>query len=590
MKFAKELDQDLVPEWRAKYLDYKTGKKKVKAVSRALRDVNQTPKTPGRQRPSNLFSSATFRSPLSNRLKSQGSPNNPLGERRFSGQKPLASLRNGEDTPKGSEAGQAHQDHKERASNQSQSSAVRAPERQPLREDEPEYLSPWESGGVTTYGSIVASPPSRTIPVGPPSLELPDPAIPPNEEAFPRHHRAWRQSHTSRNGFPPIRRTASIAGDAYEVGRTNTPSKHGISLLPKHRNIFRPKRTFSTPDGGPSLARPPILRRMFSLAGTESPQSPHVPLEVYKEFDFRQADFFTFLDKELAKIESFYKMKEIEASKRLIVLKQQLHEMRDRRIEEVVAAQRHKDRIKEEQARLQSKTTQYQGHGSNDVSEESSMSTAKWIRPIENVIGKGGPNFGRNTKALQKIISASDLPPHPTGDQVDDSQRDFVRRRANQDEVPYRSAKRKLKSALQEFYRGLELLKSFSLLNRTAFRKINKKYDKAVNARPTGRYMSEKINKAWFVQSEVLDGHIVAVEDLYARYFERGNHKIAVGKLRSKHSRDNDYTANVFRNGVFTSAGVVLGIQGVVYGSQHLSDPDASVQTNTSYLLQVLAR
>jgi hypothetical protein len=25
MKFAKELEQELVPEWRAKYLDYKVG-------------------------------------------------------------------------------------------------------------------------------------------------------------------------------------------------------------------------------------------------------------------------------------------------------------------------------------------------------------------------------------------------------------------------------------------------------------------------------------------------------------------------------------------------------------------------------------
>ncbi|KMU83313.1 hypothetical protein CIHG_01095 [Coccidioides immitis H538.4] len=43
MKFAKELEQELVSEWRAKYLDYKLGKKKIKAIARALRALEQAP-------------------------------------------------------------------------------------------------------------------------------------------------------------------------------------------------------------------------------------------------------------------------------------------------------------------------------------------------------------------------------------------------------------------------------------------------------------------------------------------------------------------------------------------------------------------
>ncbi|KAJ2971311.1 hypothetical protein NQ176_g7754 [Zarea fungicola] len=45
MKFAKELERDAVPEWRVKYLDYKAGKKYVKAVARAVNRANgNTPK------------------------------------------------------------------------------------------------------------------------------------------------------------------------------------------------------------------------------------------------------------------------------------------------------------------------------------------------------------------------------------------------------------------------------------------------------------------------------------------------------------------------------------------------------------------
>lgn len=154
-------------------------------------------------------------------------------------------------------------------------------------------------------------------------------------------------------------------------------------------------------------------------------------------------------------------------------------------------------------------------------------------------------------------------------------------------EVPYRSAKRKLKQALQEFYRGLELLKSYAYLNRTAFRKINKKYDKVAHARPTMRYMSEKVNKAWFVQSEVTDSLMVTVEDLYARYFERGNRKIAVSKLRHTMNKPGDYSPNTFRVGLLLMGGILFGIQALVYAVKHLDHSDPTIRAHTSYLLQV---
>lgn len=279
----------------------------------------------------------------------------------------------------------------------------------------------------------------------------------------------------------------------------------------------------------------------------------------------KEQDFFEFLDEQLDKVETFYRQKEDHAGKRLVLLREQLHEMRNRRTSEIAEAKRRK------------RNGESNGHSSKETAESNGASHMPLLDPLKAKLFKPGPN----SKALQKMPQAqiyAGLSP--------DERRDYVRR-VTEDEVPYRTAKRKLKLALQEFYRGLELLKSYALLNRTAFRKLNKKYDKTVNARPLYRYMTEKVNKSWFVNSDVLEGHLQAVEDLYARYFERGNHKVAAGKLRSLSRKQRDESGSAFRNGLLIGVGAVFAIQGLVNGAQLLLDPDDQVRTQTSYLMQI---
>lgn len=576
-------------------LSQQIGKKKVKAVARALKSVNQTPRTPGRQLPSNLLNNG-FQSPIRNRAALYTSSAHPTPEHRAS---VLTSYGSAKDTlrggPTSSQIGPYEEVSSEGSSEGQKGSApLTIPGQGTSQGAIDESVSLWDSGAVTNYGSIIATPPSRNIPMGPPSLELPDPALSPSEEAFPRHNRAWRQSRFNPNPHttPPPVRNEGKPGDAYEAGKTRTPSKLDSSqLLPKNKNLLRFRRTMSTPGGFMYSPRPRLIRRLFSTAGLESPQLGDVPMEAYKEFDLRQAEYFTFLDRELEKIDSFYKMKEAQASERLQLLREQLHTMRDRRMQELRSEQMARERARLEHERIASS-----GHAGipnkltlNQRQHNRAVSSAlKWMEPIESAIRIGPSRIGKATKSMQQWSSPSGPQAQsPEQSNRPDSWRDFSRRPTHPDDVPYRAAKRKLKLALQEFYRGLELLKSFALLNRTAFRKINKKYDKTIKARPTGRYMSEKVNKSWFVQSEVLEGQIVAVEDLYARYFERNNHKIAVGKLRSKSARAGDFSGSVFRNGLLLAAGLVFGIQGIVYGADHLSSPDHVVRIDASYLLQV---
>jgi hypothetical protein len=414
-------------------------------------------------------------------------------------------------------------------------------------------------------------PPISEYTVGLGLLELAELPIPPTLDPHDGLDKA--KSHAQK-----LRRASVAAGDEYGVGRPRSPSKLAAPPLPKHRSLALPNRRFSTGEGS-YVSKSPFLRQM--LSGRRGHISvDEMQLESFKEFDSKQADFFRFLDKELDKIEKFYRLKEAEATGRLDILKRQLHEMGDRRIEEMKAAQSKRERVFREQER----------HLQAYVNDQSAAALdhidgGGWTDPIVHTIGIGAHRLRGSSRALVETGPLGPVKPKPWEARYD-SWRDFTRRPTPAN-ISYPAAKKKLKVALQEFYRGLELLKAYASLNRTAFRKINKKYDKAVQARPTGRYMSEKVNKANFVQSEVVDNFTVAVEDLYARYFERGNHKMATRKLRSKHPRSDAYTGSVFRNGLLLAAGAVLAVQGVTYGAEHLSSPDPTIRLNTAYLLEV---
>ncbi|TVY94096.1 Protein SYG1-like protein [Lachnellula willkommii] len=571
MKFAKELEQDLVPEWRVKYMDYKAGKKHVKAVARATNRVSATPRPHPNQTPriTSLYgatSPATARTRRSSTLRrfegQDGEPSEPLHAT-------PAAL--GADTRPGSE--EATEDP---------FAALRKTPPAPI----PNAKSPSSPKKQNIhYGSFVPTPAAKPRPN---PFELPEPAISadtPVENTTPENE--------PENPPQPSRRASmGAAQGAYEVGPITPPPRS--STFASLRN--RIPQTYNVRAS---------MRRMLSINGNGSPVTrieshrSDVDMAVLDQVRSKQKGFFKFMDKELDKVESFYKSKEDEAGQRLSTLREQLHEMRNRRIEEVMLSQQAKATRKEDERTIfnfnssRSNVQSKDGDGSRPTSQDH---LTAWLDPLDRFIGEAkakafGPHPGSNSKALQNMMESPEIRAKNQAEpsRTMDQNRDYIRRPHYSDEVPYRTAKRKLKLALQEFYRGMELLKSYALLNRTAFRKINKKYDKAVNAHPPLRYMSEKVNKAWFVNSDVLDGHIHAVEDLYARYFERGNHKIATGKLRSSSGRPKDQSRSAFQNGILIGTGAVFSIQGVIYGRDLLRHPDPTVVLQTSYLLQIYA-
>ena len=540
-----------ITEWRVKYLDYKQGKKKVKAVGRAVRNANGTPRTnpdlPPRPLLGTLGSLYGSTSPFTPRRKQPSAP-------KYDGanDEPIDPLRTSP-APLGVNTRPNSNASGEDASNGLKKTA---PMSIPGHRN-----SAGTSDGLMGYGSFVATPPIRERQ----PFELPGPALTPVPT---RQLRSSLEPSSDVEPPPALQRSASgpIPPQVVPYRSTFASLK---SRLPKNQDVR------------------PFVRRMLSvgtpLTKPESHRLEETARAVY-QVKTQQKEFFNWMDEELDKIETFYKMKEDHAGDRLKVLREQLHEMRNRRIQEVAEAQEAKAIRKRDELAISRHSAK--ADNKKDGSRPSSREHfAAWMQPVERLVDQtkariAGPRPGSNSKALQTMEVSPELraknplkpyqpnQPNQPSQNLDEN-RDYVRR-PRHDDVPYRVAKRKLKTALQEFYRGMELLKAYALLNQKAFRKINKKYDKAIDAHPPLRYMSEKVNKAWFVQSDVLDGHLHSVEDLYARYFERGNRKIATAKLKSASGKSTDQSGSAFWNGMLIGIGGVFGIQGLIYGADLL--------------------
>jgi xenotropic and polytropic retrovirus receptor 1 len=269
----------------------------------------------------------------------------------------------------------------------------------------------------------------------------------------------------------------------------------------------------------------------FSL----QPLNPVDPVDRCKE------DFMLFMVDEFKKVEEFYKSKGEQAGERLRLLRMQLQEMRRRRAEEIYEAQR-------------------------QLETASPKGGSKWIGRAKEKMNLMGTNG--NSKSHSKY-------PHtPIHTALPDGRRDFVPKPEN-DNIPYATAKAKIRQAFEEYYRGLTLLKSYADLNRTAFRKLNKKFDKAVNENGGQRFMNDYVDKAWFANSTLIDEYSRTTEDLYTRYFEKGNTKEAYRKLRA-HKVVADHSRSAFQNGLLIGIGCIFAIQGLIQAIGLLStnDPD----------------
>lgn len=279
-----------------------------------------------------------------------------------------------------------------------------------------------------------------------------------------------------------------------------------------------------------------ILTRRNTIKNAAYQSHSPVPLQTFS--NSTKQEFIDWLDSELEKIEIFYKENEDHDVQRFLLLQDQLYHLR---------ADKLKNKAQSEREELIQKSLHQTTYKLNKY-ELPSFPDFK---------------FGKNT--VEHSSHLQDYEHHTQ-------------------KIPYYIAKRQLKAAVQEFYRGLELLKNYRMLNRTAFRKLCKKFDKKTSSSISESYMT-KVNSSHFASSDILDNLLPKVEDIYGSIFEHGNRKIAIEKLRSNLHDELFYTST-FLAGLFYGLSVPLLLYALYLGVKTMED---SVSQETKFILQIWA-
>ncbi|KAI5844190.1 SPX domain-containing protein [Tricharina praecox] len=565
MKFAKTLEDLMVPEWRTQYVEYKVGKKRIKATTNNLRNATPSPALTSLRRTASRVS-GTGGVGGGGEPKSGGTT--PIGRvRGLSILRRSTSLMsrspNLERTPR-SPGAEAEPEvpppvtFQERSPlqptpvqrPQTAASSIAAPARRPS-------VNYGSSGFSPSFSLPKVADENHMRPPKPPSLQLPDPIQPFGPPG------TYDGEGISRGPSAILVKSAPVTGPSVEAGR--------------------PVLARSESKGSMMAANPPLLKRIFTLGRTPvvPPCSDEPTIEEVQAT--AEKEFLSWLLGQLKKCEDFYIKREMESSQRFDDMREQLDTMRERWFKA-----KHNIPFEEDDVEDVGDDEATSGLEAYD-----SASVDTTIGPKKRV---GWKTFAEAMNGLTR--------PHPTIAQVNtavmhhghEGTRDYVRHlpvptRKPLNNPAHRVAKRKLKRAYIEYYHGLEMLKSYVTVNRECFRKITKKFDKASGLRTSHRFMTAYVDKSKFGGADNdLDDMLNDTEVLFARFFERGNRKEASARLRSRESKTVYYRA-VWMTGFYLGCALVIGVYGLYNAMILLYDKNQPERAlRTSYLLQVCFR
>lgn len=119
--------------------------------------------------------------------------------------------------------------------------------------------------------------------------------------------------------------------------------------------------------------------------------------------------------------------------------------------------------------------------------------------------------------------------------------------------IPSRSkpryARKKMKAAVLDYYRNLDILRGYKNLNSTGFTKILKKIDKNTHLNLTDTFLP-KLRQCYFYKSRKLDELAKEIEVLYQSVFADGDRHKAMRKLRLPDLKRHPHHMSAFRSGI----------------------------------------
>lgn len=257
--------------------------------------------------------------------------------------------------------------------------------------------------------------------------------------------------------------------------------------------------------------------------------------------------FFLCLDSELQRITDFYEKELSDAQTRFLALAQQLSELAEHRklYKEAADAQAEQfdwrgvlslKRREKEQNREQKRGGGAHSHhpppsnrrqgSSQETAIDPSVSPSD-VEPTSTDVDSDQGTKRRSLvlERMQQLAAAEER----------DSQRGAAITGQTHDPERYKAARHKLKDAIAEFHRGLELLRTYAnVLNKTGMGKILKKFDKALEVETAQKYWQERVEPSVLVKSQRIDDLLRSTEDAFAGFFEHGDRKRALDRLRSQ--------------------------------------------------------
>ncbi|KAF9379691.1 hypothetical protein CPC16_010645 [Podila verticillata] len=275
--------------------------------------------------------------------------------------------------------------------------------------------------------------------------------------------------------------------------------------------------------------------------------------------------FFQFLHSQLAMVNKFYQDKELEAVTKLRVIKQQLY-----------VANEWKRRYDEKTAKARAENGWYVADWSKVKSGLNNFMHSDANLTEDVTIGPYSGEAARNT--LHTFSAASATRGGPLSNQ-DPEQGLYRRRGAHENRDPkyrlgaqdlayqkqmiledeekrrqhlnHKVARTRIKAALYEFYRSLEMIKNYKVLNHTGFAKILKKFDKTAGWKASKGYMNSNLKPAYFMNSPTIEDLIKDTEDLFVESFEKGHRRRGMAKLRIPDSKNQTHHLVTTRIGLY---------------------------------------